>query len=118
SLAISGTLAATIRFAVHSTDKTSGGFGPNQVAALLGLAALLAFFFLLHDKTTPALKGVLLASIFVFATQSAMTFSRGGLYAAAGAAMLAAIFLLRAKQGAARLVLLSPVLALVTIYGI
>ena len=112
-----GTLtAAYIQFTTNSNRVTSAGFGPNQVSAVLGLAAFLAFFYVLHDKTTPALKAVLIPSVIVFATQSAMTFSRGGLYAAAGAAMLAGLFLIREKRGTARLLQIAPVLFVLAVY--
>jgi len=116
-VALSGTLSsAYIQFTGSSNAQTSGGFGPNQVAAVLGLAAFLAFFCLLHDKTTTGLKAVLLPSIIIFATQSAMTFSRGGLYAAAGAAMLAGLFLIHEKRGTARLLQVAPVLFVLIVY--
>lgn len=112
-----GTLTtAYIQFTTNSNRVTSAGFGPNQVSAVLGLAAFLAFFYVLHDKTTPALKAVLIPSVIVFATQSAMTFSRGGLYAAAGAAMLAGLFLIREKRGTARLLQIAPVLFVLAVY--
>src|SRR2546426_7691574 len=98
-VAMFGTLTtAYIEFTGQSNVQTSGGFGPNQVAAILGLGAFLAFFCLLHDKTSPGLKAVLIASVIVFATESAMTFSRGGIYAAVLAAMLAGLFLIREKR--------------------
>jgi O-Antigen ligase len=118
-VAISGTLTAVyIQFTTNSNAQTSGGFGPNQVSAVFGLAAFLAFFCLIHDKTHTVLKAVLIASVIVFATQSAMTFSRGGLYAAAGSALLAGLFLIREKRGTARLLQVAPVLFVVAIYVI
>src|SRR5947209_12396337 len=60
-LAISSTLTSVIEFTGQSNFRASGGFGPNQVAALLGLAAFFAFFYLLPDTTSPALKAILVA---------------------------------------------------------
>jgi hypothetical protein len=116
-IAATGTLTAVyLQFNGQSNAATSGGFGPNQVAAIFGLAAFFAFFYLLHDKTSSGLKAVLILSVVVFSTQSAMTFSRGGLYAAAGSAFLAALFLIREKRGTARLLQIAPLLFIVTVY--
>jgi len=118
-VAILGTLTASyIQFTGQSNGVTSGGFGPNQVAAILGLGAFFAFFYLLHDKTSLRLKALLVACIVVFATESAMTFSRGGIYASAGSAVLAGLFLIREKHGTARLLQIAPVLFVAAIYVI
>lgn len=110
------TLGSTIQFNGQSNAQMSAGFGPNQVSAVLGLGAFLAFFYLLHDRTTPGLKAVLIVLLMTFATQSAMTFSRGGLYAAAGSALMAGLFLVREKRGTARLLQVAPVLFLAVVY--
>ena len=116
-VALTGTLtAAYIQFSGGSNAATSGGFGPNQVSAVLGLGAFFAFFRLLHDKTRPGVKAMLIASVVVFASQSAMTFSRGGLYCAAASAALAGLFLIREKRGTARLLQVAPVLFVIMVY--
>jgi O-Antigen ligase len=82
------------------SDKvTSGGFGPNQVSAALGLGVLFAIFFLLNPKSGIALKVVMFLVVVVLGVQSALTFSRGGLYMAALGTILASFYLMR-KPGA------------------
>ena len=84
-----------IQFSLNSNFRTSGGFGANQVSAILGLGALLAVLYLLSSPGGKKLK-ILLGVIAVFlVVQCAMTFSRGGLYGAVGAALPALYFLSR-----------------------
>jgi hypothetical protein len=99
----------SIHFNLQSNFTTSGGFGPNQVSAVLGLGAFVAFFYLLQDRRNPPLRPLLFGAMMLFAVQSAMTFSRGGLYAAGGAALLASAFLARNARSRARLTLLGPI---------
>ena len=80
TLAIFSTITATtINFVAESVFVTSGGFGPNQVSAVLGLGALLL---VLQTVTVDKRDGRFLALGFalVFLVQSFLTFSRGGLY--------------------------------------
>lgn len=106
---------SSIQFNMQSNGITSGGFGPNQVSAALGLGAFIAFFYLLQDKTNPPLRPLLFVAMVLFAAQSAMTFSRGGLYTAAGAALLASVFLAGNARSRAKLTLVIPAFfALVT----
>jgi O-antigen ligase len=96
TIALFDTLSTgTIYFSNNSNFITSGGFGPNQVSSALGLGALLAFLLSLDTKATRGLKLVMYILLVVLAIQSALTFSRGGLYAAGGAAMIAAFFFIR-----------------------
>jgi O-antigen ligase len=75
------------------------GFLPNQVSSVLGLGALLCFLFLVRgDKKKWLLQAFVFGAMFIFAIQTALTFSRGGLYMASGSAMVASVFLLR-KRG-------------------
>ncbi|MFA7407277.1 MAG: O-antigen ligase family protein [Anaerolineaceae bacterium] len=71
--------ATTIDFGAESVFVTSGGFGPNQVSAVLGLGALLL---VLLTTTDDKRDGRFLAMGFalVLLVQSFLTFSRGGLY--------------------------------------
>ena len=69
--------AGAIRFYAESNFVTSGGFGPNQVSAVLGLGALLALLLALQSGQTWkrwALAGLTLW----FLVQGVLTFSRGG----------------------------------------
>jgi hypothetical protein len=87
--------AKEISFNTESNFVSSAGFGPNQVSAALGLGALFAFLFVLLGKSSGTLKLMMLVSMLFMAIQSALTFSRGGLYNFAGAAALASVYLLR-----------------------
>lgn len=98
TIALFSTITATeIRFDERSNFVTSGGFGPNQVSAMLGLAAFLVFFLysLVGKRGRLFPRLLLLGLIILFAAQSAMTFSRTGVYLAAGSVAVALFFLLR-----------------------
>jgi O-Antigen ligase len=87
--------AEKISFGRSSSLVTSGGFGPNQVSSILGLGALISFLLLVDRKANLKLRIVSGLLIVFFSAQSALTFSRGGLYNAAGAILLASLFLLK-----------------------
>jgi O-antigen ligase len=95
----------SIHFASDSNVYTSGGFGPNQVSAVLGLAAVAALLCLIfvEGKWRGALKPIFLVCLVGFAGQSAFTFSRGGLYMAAGASAVACFYLMRNTRTLSRL---------------
>jgi O-antigen ligase len=98
TIALFGTVTATtITFGERSNFVTSGGFGPNQVSAMLGLAAFLVFFlYSLAGKRGRLFPRILLLGLIIlFAGQSAMTFSRTGVYLASGSMAVAFFFLLR-----------------------
>ncbi len=95
---------SAITFRRESNLIASGGFGPNQVSALLGLAILSAFLYLMMARRSPSVKLLLISIIVGLATQSALTFSRTGLYSAAAAVLVAALFFVR--NGKARFQLL------------
>jgi len=99
SITFFGTLTAdSIRWGTHSMFITSGGYGPNQVSAILGLGALVAFLFLVKSNANGLIKLLMFLSMIFLAAQSALTFSRGGLYGASGAAIVAMFFLSRDRQ--------------------
>jgi hypothetical protein len=87
--------ATNVNFGTGSNLVSSGGFGPNQVSAALGLGALFALMFVLLGNTNNMLKFVMLGAMSFMAVQSALTFSRGGMYNTAGAVAFASIYLLR-----------------------
>jgi O-antigen ligase len=113
SIAIYGIATAeNLRFSNDSNAVTSGGFGPNQVSAVLGLGIFFAVLCMLHERTSLRLRLVLLAALLLFTAQSALTFSRSGLYIA-GAAILAALFYLaRTPVVRARLLQVLPMMLL------
>lgn len=73
----------------------SGGFGPNQVSAVLGLALLFSLLIVLERKMSWAQRIGAIGLATVFAIQSALTFSRAGLFLAASGAVGAALYLVR-----------------------
>jgi O-antigen ligase len=89
----------------------SGGFAPNQVSSILGLGVLLIALALLSGRTGIPAGAVLIAILLLFATQSAMTFSRGGLYLAGASLAVAALSLARERDVRQRLVLGAAVVA-------
>ncbi|MCC6591562.1 MAG: O-antigen ligase family protein [Bryobacterales bacterium] len=115
AIAVYGILTAKrIAFGSNSSFATSGGYGPNQVASILGMAALLCAFILIQSKRLRFGTALVVGgAAVVFAGQSAMTFSRGGLIAAASVGVLGAIFLARSKQQRVRLLVAGLVLYLV-----
>ncbi|MCI0336626.1 MAG: O-antigen ligase family protein [Acidobacteria bacterium] len=114
TIALFDTLSAqTIYFSNNSNFITSGGFGPNQVSSVLGLAALLAFLLTYDPKVTRGLRLMVFTLLLIFAVQSAMTFSRGGLYTAGGAAIVATFYLIRLPR--TRLKVIGGILLLVLV---
>ncbi len=107
--------AADLNFGSEANFLASGGFGPNQVSAVLGLGALLSFWYVIKEKLNWGVKVVMFGVTILLAAQSALTFSRGGLYNAAGAVILAALFL--GKDARSRMkIMLSTALIVVVGY--
>lgn len=101
-----------VQLGLESNLDTSGGYGPNQVAAILGLAALLMLLFALLNEPRHSVAGLFaLGCMLIFIAQSAITFSRSGLYYFAGAALLAVLFLLAERGVLQRIVPLLLLLA-------
>lgn len=114
-LTFSGIMTATnIEFGTEANFATSGGFGPNQVSAVLGLGALIAFWFVINEKTDWKLRILMCGGLLVLAAQSALTFSRGGLYSAVGAMLLAALYLARDTGARLKLLALAALLFVVS----
>lgn len=91
----------------HETESSfagSGGFGPNQVSGLLGMGAVIALFYLLENKNKKIVRGIMFFLGLLFATQSALTFSRGGLYCAAGALFFLILNMVQNKKSRNRIV--------------
>jgi O-antigen ligase len=86
---------ANIVFNTESNFATSGGFGPNQVSSVLGLGVFAALFFALVIPCRLVLRLTITGVMLFCAVQSAMTFSRNGLYAAGLSAVCVAVFGLR-----------------------
>lgn len=96
--------ASNLTFGRNSNFATSGGYGPNQVASILGMAALLAIYMLIQAKKVRfATVLVVGAAAAALAAQSAMTFSRGGLMGAGLVGALGAVFMARTREQRIRL---------------
>jgi hypothetical protein len=93
TLAVLGTVTtANNEFLLHSNFAASGGYGPNQVSAALGFAALLCLVIATDKGPSKTVRVLFAALVVAFTVQSSLTFSRGGLYMAGGAAAVALSF--------------------------
>jgi hypothetical protein len=106
--------AANLSFGTEANSAASGGFGPNQVSAALGLGALVAFWFVMGAKADWRARAFAFAAMIFLIIQSALTFSRGGLYNAGGAMILAALFLSSSRRARATLI---AFVALISVAG-
>lgn len=70
-------------FSDESNFAAAGGFGPNQVSMLLALGALICLVWALQGLRAQSLMLQMVLCVW-FTAQAALTFSRGGLYGAAG----------------------------------
>ncbi len=117
SIALYGVLTtANIQFNGESNFVTSGGYGPNQVSAILGIGALFALFLLLDKAFSLRLRLIMFGIMVWLGSQSAFTFSRGGLYDAGGAVLPAAFFLLRERRSRIQLLLVASVVFVLANY--
>lgn len=91
---MSSLTAAEIYFGTESIFETSGGFGPNQVSAVLGLGALLLILYAIQPSKFVGRTLAIVVSLLLI-VQSFLTFSRGGIINLAVALGAAFIFLLR-----------------------
>ncbi len=85
-------------FANDSNAIGSGGFGPNQVSAVLGLGILAAVFWLVVGAGNTVASGALAVLVLFLFRQCVVTFSRGGLYMAVGGILAAAFYLARDRR--------------------
>jgi hypothetical protein len=108
--------AANLSFSGAANSVGSGGFGPNQVSAALGLGALIAFWFVMDAKADWRARTAAFAAMIFLIIQSALTFSRGGLYNAGGAIVLAALFLLRNARARTTLIVFVALLSFATYF--
>lgn len=96
--------AETIRFGAESNFVTSGGFGPNQVSAVLGLGAVLALFLALATRA-----GIWRLSFLGFSllliVQAMLTFSRGGVVNAVVCAGILGVHFLQQPKARAMLII-------------
>jgi O-antigen ligase len=105
-----GLASASVTFGRQSNIEASGGFGANQVSALLGMGCVVAFLCVLEKKLPWRWKALFFGLVVIFGVQSALTFSRAGLYYAATS--IAVSCLLMMKNLRAALQVLAAVLLL------
>jgi len=112
ALTLRGTLVApSLAFTTESNFATSGGFGPNQVSAMLGLGALLCLMLVLQSGQRARRWPFLLVMSWLL-IQSLLTFSRGGVFNFIICAAFATLCV--ARQRSQRVVLAVTALTLLT----
>lgn len=87
-----------IKFDSESNFLTSGGFGPNQVSSILGMGVFLCFCIYLLFRNSFRDQIIVGALALLFTAQSLMTFSRGGMYNATGAALVVVLFMVAGRR--------------------
>ena len=107
-----------IHFTFESNFATSGGFGPNQVSLALGLGALASLWCVLERGVRWPLKVSLFGIMLWLGTQSALTFSRGGLLGALISGAVALAFLATQAEARKKLVIVVPIVFAVSSYVI
>jgi O-antigen ligase len=106
AVALSRIATTEAQFGNSSNVVASGGYGPNQVSAMLSLGALLVVFLYLGVNRSLWMRGGFVVLGLWLQAQSAMTFSRTGLYLFGAAFVVATPFLVQAKGKALRFLLL------------
>lgn len=93
----------------QSNFQTSGGFGPNQVATVLGLGMFILFsrFFIIKNRLVNIIDLTLLAFI---SYRAIVTFSRGGVLTAAACAVVFFIVYFSRSQGREKAKLISKMM--------
>jgi O-antigen ligase len=115
--------APTVRDFITGTQsnfETSGGFGPNQVATILGLGAFCTFaLFVVFSKNIKQ-SIIFLALTAVFTYRGIVTFSRGGMMTSLVMAvlLLVTLFFYASKENKSKLLLIAgmSVVAIVAIW--
>lgn len=98
SLCVRGIITAEeLTFSTESMFTTSGGYGPNQVAAILGLGALVMIIMAIQERA-PQRRWIPIILALALLTLSALTFSRGGLYNVAASILMIAVFSIQSRR--------------------
>jgi hypothetical protein len=118
TLLIAGLADGRVTFGSSSNFAASGGFGPNQVSALLGMGAVSCLLLTTAGRLQLSWKMLSVAMLVLFCAQSALTFSRCGLYYA-GATMAASGFcFMRSPRAAMRFGLVVAVTVAVSYFAV
>ncbi len=96
------TISQEVIFTGVSNFTTSGGFGPNQVSAILGLGALFSWLWVIAGVNNPTMRWLLLAISLWMIVQATLTFSRGGVFNFIVAASIGSLLLIGGQRGQAR----------------
>ena len=110
--------ADVINFGRESNKLTSGGFGPNQVSATMGLALLFCLLYLATQYKEKKIKIVILVALIWLGAQSALTFSRTGLYSAGLSMLMAGLYLTRDRRARFQLIAASLIIFVVSYWVI
>jgi hypothetical protein len=105
-----------ITFTNGSNANLSGGFGANQVSALLGFGAVIAILLATDPRSprlTPVSRLILFGIVIALLAQSALTFSRGGVYNFAAAMLAATPFLARDSRARNKILLIGAGILLI-----
>ncbi|MDQ3296408.1 MAG: O-antigen ligase family protein [Myxococcota bacterium] len=94
------TSSARVEFFNASNDHASGGFGANQVSAVLGLATMFLLFLTFERRLSWRIRIPLLVVAITLATQAILTFARGGVALAFAGLCTALFFMLRGNPRA------------------
>jgi O-antigen ligase len=117
AIALFGIATSTdLDFGTESNYASSGGFGPNQVASMMGLGSLLCLLTVVNDRSSLLLRTAFFGLMLVMLAESALTFSRGGLYDAGAGAIVATLFWLGDRRSRARIGLLAALLLFLAVY--
>jgi hypothetical protein len=87
-----------LSFTDASNFQMSAGYGPNQVSTVLGFGALISVLLVLLVERGTRERLLYSVIALLLGIQSALTFSRGGLFAAIGALLLASPFLVQGAR--------------------
>ena len=102
--------------AFNSNAITSGGFGPNQVSAILGLGALLCWLFIITQKKFTTVCWIMSGLMVGFLAQAILTFSRGGVYNFMLVAPLATLYLMRKRQKVLSILVFSALMVSIFVF--
>jgi hypothetical protein len=100
-----------LEFSERRSSFSVAGFGPNQVSAALSLGAVLALLYILSFRSDWFMKVVMCTVAIILLSQSALTFSRGGLYMAAGSLAAGSLYFVRNTRNRIKLALVLVLLA-------
>lgn len=89
---------------------TSGGFGPNQVAAVLGLGVMLLLILSIERSISWGMRVITITVAAALAAQAALTFARGGLVLALAGFVSCIVFLARSSPRTRAIVITVSVL--------